>query len=258
MTTTSRRGALLSLALGVSLLGCWGGTGQAPDGPATEAADDGPEWFEDVTDGVGLDFVHDPGPTGTYFMPQGMGSGCAVIHDGDGTLYLYLLQFGGPGSGSVNRLYKRLKDGTFQDVTRGSGLDVDGHNMGVAVGDVNNDGLPDVLLTQYGGVRLFLNQGGGHFEDVTAEAGLRNRLWATSAAFVDYDRDGWLDLVVVNYLDYDPRKDCLSPKGTRDFCGPASFPGTCSKLFRNLGPGPGADGSTIGIYQKDKNLRCVL
>src|SRR5205823_13208414 len=109
---------------------------------------------------------------------------------------------------------------------------------GVAVGDVNNDGLPDVLLTQYGGVKLFLNLGGGRFADVTEEAGLANAnpLWAMSAAFLDYDRDGLLDLVVVNYLDYDPKAECLTPKGARDFCAPGLFPGTCSKLFRNLGP----------------------
>src|SRR5262249_25451874 len=150
------------------------------------------------------DFVHDVGPTGTYFMPQAQGSGCAFIHDGDGTVYLYLLQNAGPSSQAVNRLYRRLPDGRLQDVTAGSGLDVAGYNMGVAVADVNNDGLPDVLLTQYGGIRLFLNVGGGRFEDITKETDLKNTLWGTSAAFFDYDRDGWLDLVVVNYLNYDP------------------------------------------------------
>src|SRR5262249_8918003 len=72
------------------------------------------------------------------------------------------------------------------------------------------------------------------------EAGLSNPLWGTSAALLDYNRDGWLDLVVVNYLDYDPKKDCLTAQGTREFCGPMSFPGTCSKLFRNCGPAPAA------------------
>jgi hypothetical protein len=112
--------------------------------------------------------------------------------------------------------------------------------MGVAVGDVNNDGLPDILLTQYGGIRLFLNLGDGRFEDVTAEAGLNNPLWASSAACLDYDRDGWLDLVVVNYVLYDRKNDCPSPLGLLDFCGPKDFQGTCSKLFRNLGKQPGA------------------
>src|SRR5204863_3970725 len=135
----------------------------------------------------------------------------AFLHDADGSLYLYLLQNAGPDSKSVNRLYKRTPEGTFRDVTAGSGLGVAGWSMGVAVGDVNNDGLPDVLLTQYGGVKLFLNRGDGRFEDITGAAGLSNPLWGTSANFLDYDRDGRLDLVVVNYLDYDPKKDCARP-----------------------------------------------
>ena len=213
----------------------------SPKPIAIEAA---PEagWFEDITDAVGLDFVHDPGPGGTYFMPQSMASGCAFFYDGDSdrTLYLYLLQCAGPGSKSVNRLYRRGADGKFRDATGGSGLGIAGHNMGVAVADVNNDGLPDILVTQYGGIKLFLNLGGGKFEDITAESGLVDPLWAASAAFLDYDRDGLLDLVVVNYLDYDPKRDCPSPRGTKDFCGPNSFAGTSSKLFRNRGPRPGA------------------
>jgi hypothetical protein len=252
----------LLVALVAGPLGCSAPTSSgrdaAPDGPSDGPPEDepasGPAWFEDVTDRVGLDFVHDCGPTGSYFMPQSMGSGAAVIREADGTLYLYLLQQAGPGSKSVNRLYKWEPDGElgrFRDVTAGSGLDVAGWSTGVAVGDVNNDGLPDVLLTQYGGVKLFLNKGGGQFEDVTKEAGLSNPLWAMSAAFLDYDRDGLLDLVVVNYLDYDPKKDCPSPRGVKEFCGPSNFPGTCSKLFHNLGPGPGADGKPARVRFKD-------
>lgn len=237
------RATFLLFCLSLGLLGCW--SSAPPPGASPEDARDetGPIWFEDATQAVELDFVHDPGPTGTYFMPQSMGSGCAVIHDGDGTLYLYLLQSGGPNSKSVNRLYRRLPDGKkFEDVTAGSGLDVAGYSLGVAVGDVNNDGLPDVLLTQYGGIRLFLNLGGGHFTDVTEEAELSNPLWGSSAAFLDYNRDGWLDLVVVNYLEYNAQKDCYAPEGKKDFCGPNNFSGLCSKLFRNRGPAGAKDG----------------
>src|SRR5947208_11911400 len=131
-----------------------------------------------------------------------MGSAVALFDfDGDGLLDLSLVQNAGPNAPAKNRLYRQLPGGKFTDVSAGSGLDVAGYGMGVAVGDVNNDGLPDVLLTEYGGVRLFLNNGNGTFTDVTKEAGLDRLLWGTSASFVDYDRDGWLDLVVVNYVD---------------------------------------------------------
>src|SRR5262249_11169560 len=113
-----------------------------------------------------------------------------------------------------------------------SGLDVASYGMGVAIGDVNNDGWPDVLLTEYSGIRLFLNNGNGTFTDVTKESGLENKLWATSASFLDYDRDGWLDLVVVNYVAYDPSRECFN-NGERNFCGPNHFKGVISKLFRN-------------------------
>jgi hypothetical protein len=239
------RTLLLGVVVIPALLAQGCGDPRTPSATASTGAvagDDGPDWFEDVTEQFGLDFIHDPGPTGTYFMPQSMGSGCAFLQEGDGTLYIYLLQGAGPSSKSVNRLYRKTPDGKFKDVTEGSGLGVPGYNLGVAVADVNNDGLPDVFLTQYGGIKLFLNLGGGRFEDVTDEAGLNNPLWGASAAFLDYDRDGWLDLVVINYLDYDPKRDCLSPEGVKDFCGPNMFRGTCSRLFHNLGPQPAKDG----------------
>ena len=112
--------------------------------------------------------------------------------------------------------------------------------MGVAVGDINNDGWPDVLVTEYGRTRLFLNDGHGHFTDITAEAGITNLLWGTSAAFFDYDRDGWLDLVLVNYVSYDPARWCADADSRQEFCGPSAFAGSVTKLFHNLTDKTGA------------------
>jgi hypothetical protein len=217
------------------LLGC---PSPRPTPTAEEPA--GPLWFEDVTERSGLHFVHDAGPVGDFFMPQIMGSGAALFDfDGDGRLDVYLVQNGGPNSRATNRLFRQGPDGRFTDVSKGSGLDVAGYGMGVAIGDVNNDGRPDVLLTGYGGSRLFLNNGNGTFTDVTKEAGIDNGLWGTSACFFDYDRDGWLDLVIVNYVDYSPGRPCGTNDGKPDYCHPNSFPGTVTKLYRNRGRQPG-------------------
>ncbi len=236
-------GILLVVVGGFVVGGC-ASKPSAPEsaaGPTAEPA--GPAWFEDVTDRLGIHFTHDPGPVGPYPMPQIVGTGCAVFDcDGDGRLDLYFMHNVAPGSPSRNVLYRQRPNGTFEDVSAGSGLDFAGPCMGVAVGDVDNDGRPDLLVTMAGGVRLFLNLGGGKFADATEEAGLRDPLWATSAAFFDYDRDGRLDLFVVNYVDCDPSVRCTDHRGDRDFCAPKAFLGTVSRLFRNVGPA-GATGN---------------
>jgi hypothetical protein len=199
-----------------------------------------PVWFADITEEAGLKFVHDPGSVGNYFMPEIMGSGAAIFDfDGDGRPDIYLLQNGGPDSPSKNCLFHQEATGRFTDVSAGSGLDIAGHNMGVAVGDINNDRRTDVLVTQYGGIRLFLNNGNGTFTDITRSAGLDNPFWGTSACFLDYDRDGWLDLVVVNYVRYIPSRDCIY-NGRPDYCPPRVFDGTAAKLFHNGGGIAGA------------------
>ncbi|MCA9200405.1 MAG: CRTAC1 family protein [Planctomycetales bacterium] len=179
-------------------------------------------------------------------MPRCVGSGAAFLDfDDDGFLDIYLLQNGGEGTGFKNQLFRQV-DGKFVDVSVGSGLDVDGYGMGVAVGDVNNDGKVDVLVSEYGRSRLFLNQTNGttpSFTDVTQKSQIRNPNWATSTCFFDYDRDGWLDLVLVNYVSYDPARPCSGGGGKQDFCGPDAFPGRVSKLFRNLGD---QDGDGVG------------
>ncbi len=229
----------LLLVLAILLPGCAGRgepSRKSEGDPGNAAA---APWFVERALEAGLDSVNDPGPEGSFFMPQSMGNGAALIDfDQDGRLDLYLLSGAGPASASVNRLWHQEADGRFRDVSAGSGVDVAGFGSGVAVGDVTNDGLPDLFVSEYGGLRLFVNDGGGRFHDSSADSGLAGRGWGSSSSFVDYDRDGWLDLVVANYVVYDAGSVCYAQDGTRDFCAPAEFPSASATLFRNTGRGP--------------------
>jgi enediyne biosynthesis protein E4 len=216
------------------------GCGNSPSLPAGASSftPASAQWFEDITKPAGVNFIHVAGTN--YFMPDQVGSGIAVFDfDNDGRLDLYFVQNGGPDSKARNQLFHQQPDGTFRDVSAGSGLDVTGRGMGVIAGDVNNDGLPDVVITEYGAVRLFQNLGEGRFREVTLEAGLDNPRWAIPASFIDYDRDGWLDLAVGNNLDYDATMICHDAQGRQDFCAPKSFGPTVTRLWRNVTRQPG-------------------
>jgi enediyne biosynthesis protein E4 len=242
MRRRNRGGAILTTMVTVGALcalvaACTRPPATAPDQTAPGPTE--PAWFEDVTDEMGLVFVHDAGPTGVYFLPQVIGSGAALFDmDNDDRLDIYLIQNAGPGSGITNRLFRQRDDGRFEDVSKGSGLDIAGNGMGVAVGDVNNDGWADVVVTDYRGVRLFLNNGNRTFTEVTKAAGLVDIHWGTSASLIDFDRDGWLDLVVVHYVDYDLSQKCTGTSARTDFCHPKIFQATVTRLYRNLGPQP--------------------
>ncbi|HTG45544.1 MAG TPA: VCBS repeat-containing protein, partial [Verrucomicrobiae bacterium] len=190
------------------------------------------ELFQNITDQSGVRFVHRAATN--YFMPDQIGSGIAVFDfDQDGRLDLYFVQNALPLA-ARNVLYHQEQDGSFKDVSAGSGLDLSARGMGAFAADVNNDGLPDLAVTEYGATRLFQNKGHGEFQEVTAEAGLDNPRWAVPASFLDFDRDGWLDLVVGNYVDYDPTQTCHDAQGRQEFCAPAAFPPTTARLWRNV------------------------
>ena len=193
----------------------------------------------EITMASDIHFEHDPGELGSYPMPQIMGSGAAFFDfDGDDDLDLLLIsgvQRSLEGKSTGDKLFRQEANGKFTDVTEWSGIATGGYGMGVAVGDIDNDGDLDLYLTRYGDDRLFQNRGDGRFDDITDQAGIANPQWGTAASFFDYDRDGWLDLFVANYVDYFPGSVCEDGSGRRDYCGPESPKGTVGRLYRNLG-----------------------
>jgi hypothetical protein len=208
---------------------------------AAEASD--PVRFTDVTAAAGIRFTHNAGRSGKKWLPETMGSGCAFFDaDGDGWLDVLLVNgkgFTPRGRRTTAALYRNNHDGTFTDITRGSGLDIEIYGMGVTIGDYDNDGREDVYITALGGDHLFHNEGGGRFKDVTREAGIANSAFSSSAAWLDFDNDGKLDLFVANYVQWSPQGDvwCSLDGSTKSYCTPESYKGTSSKLYRNLGGG---------------------
>ena len=199
--------------------------------------------FKDITAAAGIKFTHNSGRAGKKWLPETMGSGCAFIDvDGDGWQDILLLNnkdWAPRGRRSLSALYRNNRNGTFTDITRGSGLDIEMFAMGVAVADYDNDGRDDLFITALEGDRLFHNEGAGKFRDVTKDSGIVNSSFSTSAAFLDYDRDGKVDLVIANYVQWTAKGDlwCSMDGATKSYCTPESYKGNSSKLYRNLGSG---------------------
>ncbi len=192
--------------------------------------------FADVTEHAGIQFQHNSGAYGGKLLPETLGSGCAFL---DYDLLVNGMDW--PGHKrlrSTLRLYKNNRNGTFSDVTKAAGLDIEMYGMGVAVGDYNNDGFPDILVTCVGQNRLLRNTGKGTFLDVTRASGLSVRqAFSTSALWFDYDRDGFLDLFVCNYVRWSPEHDvfCSLDGKHKSFCTPEAYRGDTCWLFHNRG-----------------------
>ena len=256
------------------------GGGQAGAAPATEAGAEGGAdeaaagaWFAERALAAGLDFIHTNGMSGRYYFPEMIPAGAGLLdYDNDGDLDVYLVQGRPLAEGSARnpaspaadaaiepggRLFRndlRVEaDGTrsvrFSDVTERSGIDAPGYGMGVATGDVTNDGCTDLYLTNLGPNQLFRNNCDGTFTDVSDSSGAEGGGWSVSAAFVDYDRDGWLDLYVGNYVQYSIETDrpCTGLAGRRDYCTPEVYAPQADRLYRNLGGGRFVDETVTAL-----------
>jgi hypothetical protein len=221
--------------------------------------------FLDVAAQAGITFRHDNASSAEKYLIETMGSGCGWIdYDQNGLLDLYLVNGTAtrvytPQQPTRGALYRNNGDGGFTDVTAKAGVGAEGlFGMGVAVGDYDNDGFPDLLVLGYGRCILYHNNGDGTFTDVTARAGLQNSgLWASSAAWFDYDNDGKLDLIIANYVDWSPERNFYCGDrgpGMRSYCHPDDFHGQPPTLYHNNGDGSFTDVSkSSGVGLKGGN-----
>ncbi len=222
----------------------------------------------DVTVAAGVQFRHNSGAYGGKLLPETLGSGCAFLdYDADGWQDILLVSgmdwAGHKKRRSTLHLLRNNRNGTFSDVTRSAGLDVELYGMGVAVGDWNNDGFPDLFVTCVGQSRMFRNTGKGTFVDVTRASGLEGRqAFSTSALWVDFDRDGFLDLFVCNYVRWSVEHDvfCSLDGKQKSYCTPEAYRGETCWLFRNRGNGTFEDVTArCGIFDSSsKSLGVAL
>jgi hypothetical protein len=230
--------------------------------------------FEEILpEESGITWVHENALSEERYLPETVGPGCAFLdYDRDGWIDVYLINSGPsdfyePPRVLENALYRNNGDGTFTDVTAAAGVAGGTFGMGVAAGDYDNDGFPDLFLTSYGRTLLYRNKGDGTFDEVTERARLSREGWTTSAVWFDYDDDGRLDLFVCSFVDFSPRNRalCEHPRtGKPYYCVPILFPPTRSFLFRNQGDGTfreagqGSDlqltvGKALGVVATDVN-----
>jgi hypothetical protein len=230
-----------------------------------------PVHFTDIRKAAGISFVQDSTQSDEKYYLETMGTGVGWIdYDQDGLMDLYFVQSAAtdiykPAKPLRSALYHNNGDGTFTDVTEKAGVGGEGHyGQGVAVGDFDNDGFPDLYVTGYGRAILYRNNGNGTFTDVTAKAGVADQgQWSTSAGWFDFDKDGWLDLVVTNYLDWSPGNNLWCgdrAPGYRSYCNPGNYKGQKTKLYHNNHDGTFTDVSEksgVGLPES-KGMGLVL
>ena len=268
MSNRIRLGAVIFL---IALTGA--SISEQPNAQQPTKAHDAPSTghFTDIRKQAGITFVQNSTESDQKYYLETMGTGVGWIdYDQDGLMDLYFVQSGAtdaytPAHTLRSALYHNNGDGTFTDVTAKAGVGGEGHyGQGVAVGDYNNDGFPDLYVTGYGRAILYRNNGDGTFTDVTAKAGVGDDgNWSTSAGWFDFDKDGWLDLVVTNYLDWSPKDNpwCGERKpGYRSYCAPGNYKGLRTKLYHNNHDGTFtdvSDKSGVGLPES-KGMGLVL